>query len=143
MFLWFIDQENQLNNLSEQMEFPGVQQVLPPMSHSPVLKRKERTPEEASKAICRMALMAAINSASTKHCYTKTSSTSTPVKTNDSSSASCDTRSADMNCSLPESENKFADESNDVQHQWSSSVVFEETEGQPDHSEQKMEERVS
>lgn len=143
MFLWFIDQGNQLNNLSEQIEFPGVQQVLPPTSHSPVLEKKERTPEEASKAICRMALMAATNSASTKHCYTKIFSTSTPVKTNESSSASCDARSVDMNCSLPESENTFADESSDVQHQWSSSVVFEETEGQPDHSEQKTEDRVS
>lgn len=132
-----------MNNLSQQIEFPGVQQVLPPTSHSPVLERKERTPEEASKAICRMALMAAINSTSTKHCCTKTFSASTPMKTNESSSASCDTRSVDMNRSLPESENIFADESGDVQHQWSSSVVFEETEGQPDHSEQKTEGRVS
>lgn len=138
-----VDKSPQLNNLSKQIELPGVQQVLPPTSHSPVLEKKERTPEEASKAICRMALMAAINSASTKHCYTKTFSTSTPMKTNESSSGSCDTRSADMNCSLPESENKFADESSDLQYQWFSSVVFEETEGQHDHSEQKTEERVS
>lgn len=143
MFLWFIDQGNQLNNLSEQTELPGIQQVLPPTFHSPVLKRKERTPEEASKAICRMALMAAINSTSPKKCYTKTFSTSPPVRTNESNSASCDTRSVDMNCSWPESENKFADESSDVQYQWFSSVVFEETEDQPDHSEQKIEERVS
>lgn len=139
MFLWFIDQGNQLNKLSEQIELPGVQEVLAPTSHSPVLNKKERTPEEASKAICRMALMAAINSASPKHCYAKTFSTSTP--TNESSSASCDTRSVDMNCSFLESGNEFADESSDVQHQWSSSGVFEETEGQPD--QQKIEERVS
>lgn len=50
--------------------YPDTQQTSPESSHTFVLKRKERTPEKGSKAIYKMALMAAIDKKVAK-CSTK------------------------------------------------------------------------
>ncbi|XP_041836275.1 putative deoxyribonuclease TATDN2 [Melanotaenia boesemani] len=64
-------------------ESPESQQVHSTPSHSFILKKKERTPEEGSKAICRMALIAAIGSteklSTTKIHKTDTQSGSFPL----------------------------------------------------------------
>ncbi|XP_027857698.1 putative deoxyribonuclease TATDN2 isoform X2 [Xiphophorus couchianus] len=52
--------------LRQQDESPTSQHVLPASHHSFILKKKERTPEEGSKAICRMALIAAIGKTRTR-----------------------------------------------------------------------------
>ncbi|XP_014914538.1 putative deoxyribonuclease TATDN2 isoform X1 [Poecilia latipinna] len=52
--------------IRQQDESPTSQHVLPTSHHSFILKKKERTPEEGSKAICRMALIAAIGKTRTR-----------------------------------------------------------------------------
>uniref|UniRef100_A0A3B3BTD7 TatD DNase domain containing 2 n=1 Tax=Oryzias melastigma TaxID=30732 RepID=A0A3B3BTD7_ORYME len=49
-----------MNSSSEELEPPEIQQVPTTPGHSLILKKKERTPEEGSKAICRRALIAAL-----------------------------------------------------------------------------------
>lgn len=74
------------NNLSEQIEFPGTEQVVLSTSHSFVSTKTQQTPEEGSKAISRMALMATIGNSSSEHCSMKKSSTSTPERSNKTTS---------------------------------------------------------
>ncbi|XP_054878051.1 putative deoxyribonuclease TATDN2 [Poeciliopsis prolifica] len=67
--------------IHQQDESPASQHVLPTSHHSFILKKKERTPEEGSKAICRMALIAAIGKT-----RTSLSSTRVPSPTAESDS---------------------------------------------------------
>ncbi|KAM9859382.1 putative deoxyribonuclease TATDN2 [Aulostomus maculatus] len=57
-------QETPVDDCSKQLESTGSQQESSLPSHSFILKKKERTPEEGSKAIYKMALMAAIGKGS-------------------------------------------------------------------------------
>lgn len=50
-----------MDNLFKQLESPESRQMFPSPSHSFVLKKKEKTPEEGSKTVRKMALMAAIS----------------------------------------------------------------------------------
>nr|XP_046239843.1 putative deoxyribonuclease TATDN2 [Scatophagus argus]XP_046239844.1 putative deoxyribonuclease TATDN2 [Scatophagus argus]XP_046239845.1 putative deoxyribonuclease TATDN2 [Scatophagus argus] len=134
-------QEKPMDNSYKQMEFPESQEVSPPPSHSFVLKKKDRTPEEGSKAIYRMALLAAIGSTTARHSSTKIlqslSCVSSPVRTEVPSSASLDRTAVNINCSSTKTENKSEDNSNDQEDQSSSLWVFEDTEAQSYHSEPK------
>nr|XP_015815258.2 putative deoxyribonuclease TATDN2 [Nothobranchius furzeri] len=56
------------NKSPKHLESPKSQEVVKPSSHTFILKKKERTPEEGSRAICRMALMAAISNKKTDLC---------------------------------------------------------------------------
>lgn len=49
-----------MNVSPKELQPPEIQQVSTTPSHSFILKKKERTPEEGSKAICRKALIAAL-----------------------------------------------------------------------------------
>lgn len=144
-FLHVNYQGKPLDNLSKQREAPESQQVLPPPSHS-VSKKKERTSEEGSKAICRMALIAAIGSTRAISSTTNVPKTLTfvsPVETEVPSPASRDRRVVNINRSSPKPENKSEDNSTDQGDQWSSFLDFENIEGQGDHSEPKTDGRVS
>lgn len=122
-----------MDNLSKQLESPESQQMLPSPSHSFVLKKQERTPEEGSKAVCRTALIAAIDS--TSH-IPKTVTFVSPVKTEVRSPASHDKMIVNISCSPPKPENKSEDNSNSF---W----VLEDIKAQGDHSEPRTDGRVS
>ncbi|CAG5981630.1 unnamed protein product [Menidia menidia] len=90
----------------EQQETPKPQEA----SHSFILKKKERTPEEGLKAICRMALIAAFGNTTAKHRPTKTHKTlplplaSSPGEAQESSPDSLDRKIVDTYSSLRSSE---------------------------------------
>ncbi|XP_043979326.1 putative deoxyribonuclease TATDN2 isoform X2 [Gambusia affinis] len=71
--------------IRQQDESPTSPHVLPTSHHSFILKKKERTPEEGSKAICRMALIAAIGKT-----RTSLGSTGVPIPTSESGSLPLD-----------------------------------------------------
>lgn len=141
-----------MDNLSRQLESTESQQVSPP-PHSFVLKKKERTPEEGSKAIYRRALIAAIGNTSTGGNSTKIPRTctnslslpfvSSPVKTEAASPASLDGTVIDIKCSSIKTENKFEDNGTVQEEQWSPIQMFEDIEAQVDSSELKTDGRVS
>lgn len=138
-----------MDNSSKQLEFAESQQISPPPSHSFVLKKKERTPEEGSKAIYRRALIAAIDSTRARRSITNNPSTDTlpfvssPVKTEVPSSASLDRAVVDINCSSITPENKSKDDSTVQEDQWSPLKVYKDMEAQGDSLEPKTDGRVS
>lgn len=116
-----------------------------PPSHSFILRKKERTPEEGSKAIYRMALIAAIGSSelTTSTPITDANSLSlppaaSPVKTEVPSLASPDRT---VNCS---SLTPLKEDSGTVQEdQWSPPQLFVDSDAQGDITEPKADLRVS
>lgn len=143
-------EEKPMDNLSWQLESTESQQVSPP-PHSFVLKKKERTPEEGSKAIYRRALIAAIGNPSTGGSSTKIPRTctnslslpfvSSPVKTEAASPASLDGTVIDIKCSSIKPENEFEDNGTVQEEQWSPLQVFEDIGAQGDSSELKTDGR--
>ncbi|XP_044033045.1 putative deoxyribonuclease TATDN2 [Siniperca chuatsi] len=137
--------ENLMDNSSKQLESTESQQVSPSPSHSFVLKKKERTPEEGSKAIYRMALIAAIDSTKARCSTTNIPRTDTnslslpfvssPVKTELPSPASLDKTVVKIYCSSIKPENKSKESGSISEDQWSPIRVFGDTEAQSDSSE--------
>lgn len=58
--MFYFTQSSPTEELLQQEECLASRQVSPTSHHSFILKKKERTPEEGSRAICQMALVAAI-----------------------------------------------------------------------------------
>lgn len=152
-FLYRNYQELHVDHSSKQLESTESQQVSPPPSHSFVLKKKDRTPEEGSKAIYRSALIAAIGStkarrstANIPRADTNSPSlpfVSSPVKTEVPSPTSLDRTVVDINCSSIEPQNKSEDNGTVEEDQWSPVRVFEDAEAQRDSSEPQRDGRVS
>ncbi|XP_047437882.1 putative deoxyribonuclease TATDN2 isoform X2 [Mugil cephalus] len=122
--------------------------LLPPLSHSFVSKKKERTPEEGSKAICRMALIAAIGSTRTGHNTNNVPRTDTnsrslplvssPVQTEGLSQTSLDRTVIDINYFL----RKPDDESEEnIAAQDDQCSPLQMLEGTDDISEEKEDDR--
>lgn len=142
-----------MDNSFKELESTESQQVSPPPSHSFVSKKKTRTSEEASKAIYRMALTAAIDSTKTRCSpsnipWTDANSpplpfVSSPVKTEVSSPTSLDRAVVNIYCSPIKPENKSEDTDTLTEDQWSPIQVFEDTEAQRNSSKPKTDERVS
>ena len=134
-----------MDNSSKQLE--STESILSPLpSHSFVMKKKERTPEEGSKAIYRMAVIAAIDSTKGRRSTTDMSNTlsfePSPVTTELLSPASLDRTPMSINCSSIESENKPADDDTDLDDQGSPLRMFEDREALGVHSETKKDRRV-
>lgn len=135
-----------MNSSAAQLEPRNDQQASPSPSHSFILKKKERTPEEGSKAICRKALMAAFGNtdtrcSSTKILRTDTSSPSSPVQTELPSPVHLNRTVVDFNNS--ECDSRPEDTSTSKGDQWSILQVLEDTDGKGDVSESKTDRRVS
>ncbi|XP_071351536.1 putative deoxyribonuclease TATDN2 isoform X2 [Trachinotus anak] len=121
--------EKPTDNSSKQLESTDRQQVSPPPSHSFILKKKDRTPEEGSKAIYRMAVMAALGSSNARHSTSNTHRTndndlslplvSSPVMTEVPSPPSLDRTVMNINCSSIKPENKSRDNRTVQEYQWS------------------------
>lgn len=143
-----------MDNSSKQLESTKSQQIPPSPSHTFTLKKKERTPEEGSKAIYRMALIAAIGNTGARCSTTNVPKTDTnslplpfvssPVKTEVPSPASLDRTvvNTSNNCSLIKPENKSKDNSIVQEDQRSPLWVFEDTEAKGDNSETNRDRRV-
>ncbi|XP_067443565.1 putative deoxyribonuclease TATDN2 [Thunnus thynnus] len=135
-----------MDDPSKQLESTKSLQVSPPPFHSFILKKKERTPEEGSKAIYKMALIAAIGSRGMKHTTTSTPSTDTlssppassPVKTEVPSLATPD-RTVD--CSPLKPKNKSEDRGTDQEDEWSPTQLFVDSGAQDDSTEPKADVR--
>ncbi|KAM9362258.1 putative deoxyribonuclease TATDN2 [Symphorus nematophorus] len=125
----FLASEKLKDNSSKHSEATESQQV--PPSHSFIFKKKERTPEEGSRAICRMALIAAIDSTRGGCSTTNEPRTPSPVTTEVPNPALLD-RKVNINCSLTELENTSEDNSTFQENQLSPVWAFEGTEAQDD-----------
>ncbi len=146
-------QEKQTDNSSKQLESTQSQQESPAPTHSVVLKKKDRTPEEGSKAIYKMAVIAAIGSTratcsttSTPKSHTNSMSlpfVSSPVKTETPCPASPDTTEENSDCFLTTPEDKCSDNNTVQDDQWSHIYVCEDTDAQGDNSELITDRRVS
>lgn len=133
-------QEKPMDNSSTQLESTESQQVSPLPSHSFIFKKKARTPEEGSKAIYRMAVIAALDSTNPRRSTSDIPATDagslslllvpSPVKTEVRSPVSADRTVINMNSSLQED-------------RWSPPWVCEDTEAQGDSVDPKTDERVS
>ncbi|KAI3370142.1 hypothetical protein L3Q82_024933, partial [Scortum barcoo] len=134
-------EEIPVGNSSRQLESTESQQVSLPTSHSFILKKKDRTPEEGSKAIYRRALIDAIGGTrarrSTIPITSSPSSTllSLPVRTEVTSPASLDRTVVDINCSSTKPQNKSEDSSTVKKDQHSPIQVLRDTETQDDSLE--------
>lgn len=135
-----------MDNSSKQLEF-AESEVSPPPSHSFVMKKKERTPEEGSKAIYRKAVIAAIDSTKGRRSTTDMPKTllfePSPVTTELPSPTSLDSTVMSINCSSIKPENKSDDDDTDQDDQGSPLRLFEDREALGDHSETKTDRRVS
>nr|XP_020463566.1 putative deoxyribonuclease TATDN2 [Monopterus albus] len=140
-----------MDSSSEQLKSTESQKASPPPSHSFILKKKERTPEEGSKAIYRMAVIAAIGSTKARLSPSDISRTdsnnlaspllSSPLKTKEPSVASFDRLVMSKNSSSIKPENKSEANSTAQEDQGSFPCVFEDTEAQSDSLEQKADAR--
>ncbi|XP_030585893.1 putative deoxyribonuclease TATDN2 isoform X2 [Archocentrus centrarchus] len=135
-----------MNSSAAQLESRNSQQASTPPSHSFILKKKERTPEEGSKAICRKALMAAFGNTETRCSSTKslridTNSQSPPVQTELPSPVKLDRTIVDINSSWTECDGRPEDTSTSKGDQWSILQVLEDTDVKDDVSESKTDGR--
>ncbi|XP_035488183.2 putative deoxyribonuclease TATDN2 isoform X1 [Scophthalmus maximus] len=135
----FTAKEKPMDNSSTQLESTESQQVSPLPSHSFIFKKKARTPEEGSKAIYRMAVIAALDSTNPRRSTSDIPATDagslslllvpSPVKTEVRSPVSADRTVINMNSSLQED-------------RWSPPWVCEDTEAQGDSVDPKTDERT-
>lgn len=126
-----------MDNLSKQLESTKSQKTSASQSHSFILKK--RTPEEGSKAIYRMAVIAAIGSKDSR-------CSSSNIPRTDGNSLTLALESSHVKTQMPSPSIKPKNKSNGntvQEDQWSPPQVFEETEGQGDSSELKKDNRVS
>lgn len=144
-------QEKSMGSSFKQLDEPTENQdVSPPPSHSFILKKKERTPEEGSKAIYRMAVIAALGGTNARRSSPNIPRTdadnlslplvSSPDKTDVPSPVSLDRTVINIDKS---NMNKSKDNSTVQEDQWSPPRVFEDLEAQGDNSEPKADRRVS
>lgn len=111
-----------MDNLSKQLESTKSQKTSPSPSHSFILKKKKRTPEERSKAIYRKAVISAIESKDSRH-----SSSNIPGPDSNRSSPIAPSHVIPSLSIKP----KNTAEDSTVQDDWRSPTqAFEETEGQ-------------
>ncbi|XP_017271191.1 putative deoxyribonuclease TATDN2 [Kryptolebias marmoratus] len=140
--------EMSTNKSPEQLESPESQQALTTPSHSFIMKKTQRTPEEGSRAICRMALIAALGKPKVKSGSTKTprslpeSSSLPSVQTEAHSPVSLDRKIVDSSHFLGQ-----LDKSEDVvplrEDHLSPIRVFLDTQSQDDNVESKTDETDS
>ncbi|XP_022600799.1 putative deoxyribonuclease TATDN2 [Seriola dumerili] len=143
--------EKPMDNSPKQLESTESQQVSPPLSHSFILKKKDRTPEEGSKAIYRKAVMAALGSTnagcSTSNILrTDTNSpslqpVSSPVMTEVHSQTSLDRTVININPSSVKPEYTSRDNRTVQEDEWSHPQVFEDTQARDDSSVPKTDRR--
>ncbi|XP_060897679.1 putative deoxyribonuclease TATDN2 [Labrus mixtus] len=123
--------ENPMDNSSEQLESTP---------HSFILKKKERTPEEGSKAIYRNALIAAIGSTTARH-----STTNIPMTDTESLSlpfeSSPETTEETVDCSPIKSDDRYEDKGALQGGQWYFLGGHEDRGAQDDSSEPKTDTR--
>ncbi|XP_028262554.1 putative deoxyribonuclease TATDN2 [Parambassis ranga] len=127
-------------------------QVAPPSSHSFIYKRKQRTPEEGSRAICRMALIAAIGTTIAKHRSPNIPRTDlksqssppvdSPVQTKVPSPASLHRKTVDIKCLSAKHDNELEDTGTVNEDPWSPSRVSEDTEAQNDSPQPQTDARI-
>ncbi|XP_019942066.2 putative deoxyribonuclease TATDN2 [Paralichthys olivaceus] len=138
--------EKPMDNPPKHLKSTDDQQVSPPPSHSFILKKRERTSEEGSKAIYRMAMLAALDGTNARpgspsnvpkteaYCLSLPHVPS-PVKTEVQSPASLDRTVVDINCA------KSEDISTLQEDQWSPPQMCEDTEPPGYTSDRKTDER--
>ncbi|KAM6947932.1 putative deoxyribonuclease TATDN2 [Lycodopsis pacificus] len=115
-------EEKSMDNPSRQLEATGRWDVSSPPPHSFIMKKKARTPEEASKVIYRKAVVAAIGS--TTSSPRTLPFVSSPVNTEGPSPATLDRAYKDSRCSSTEN---ISEHSDTVQEeQWSPLQVLED-----------------
>lgn len=142
-----------MGSTSKQLESTESQEAPLTPSHSFISKRKERTPEEGSKAIYRMAVIAAVGGrgqtqipAHTPKADSSPSlpAASSPVKDAASGlmSASVDKTVLNLSCSPLEPQRK-SEEDATIQRDHFLSTEFAETKTQPDSTEPNKDVRVS
>ncbi|XP_033483398.2 putative deoxyribonuclease TATDN2 [Epinephelus lanceolatus] len=124
-------EEKHMDESPRQLESTESQQVSSPSPQTFGMKKKEKTPEEVSKAICRRALIAAIGSTSTTDIHRTSLSLSSPVRTEAPSPVALDRAVTNFKCSSVKPENKSEDNSTAQEEQWDNSTVQE---GQWDNS---------
>ncbi|XP_018529029.1 putative deoxyribonuclease TATDN2 isoform X2 [Lates calcarifer] len=144
-----MSKEKSMGSSFKQLDEPTENQdVSPPPSHSFILKKKERTPEEGSKAIYRMAVIAALGGTNARRSSPNIPRTdadnlslplvSSPDKTDVPSPVSLDRTVINIDKS---NMNKSKDNSTVQEDQWSPPRVFEDLEAQGDNSEPKADRR--
>ncbi|XP_074490064.1 putative deoxyribonuclease TATDN2 [Sebastes fasciatus] len=138
-------EEKPKDNSSWQLESTESQQASSPSPHSFIVKKKERTPEEGSKAIYKRALIAAIGNTRARGSTSSIPRTlpfvSSPVKTETPSPASLDRTVTNIECSSIKPENKSEESGTYQEEPLSPLQVFEDTEAQSDSSELKTDRR--
>ncbi|KAL7408528.1 hypothetical protein ABVT39_025019 [Epinephelus coioides] len=138
-------EEKHMDESPRQLESTESQQVSSPSPQTFGMKKKERTPEEVSKAICRRALIAAIGSTSTTDIHRTSLSLSSPVRTEAPSPVALDRAVTNFKCSSIKPENKSEDNSTAQEEQWDNSMsslqMVEDTEGQVEVSRLKTDRR--
>ncbi|KAG8007861.1 Deoxyribonuclease Tat-D [Nibea albiflora] len=142
-------EERDLDNSSKQLDSTESQTPSPPQAHSSDSKKKQRTPEEGSKAIYRRALIAALDSTKTSRSTTNTPKTctetrpspfvSSPVKTEPPSPVSLGRTVTTIKSSSTTHEDKSEDRSADQEEKLSHFWMLEDTEC--DHSEPETDRR--
>ncbi|KAK5872346.1 hypothetical protein PBY51_013059 [Eleginops maclovinus] len=134
--------ERAIENSSRELKFSESDQVSPTPLHSFLMKKKERTPEDGSKAIYRKALIAAIGSANERGSTIDTPVTS-PLKRELFSLASHDRTSTNRDCSPVKPENESEDNGYSQEEPWESNIQsFEDSEPQGGASELKTDKRT-
>ncbi|XP_074536593.1 putative deoxyribonuclease TATDN2 [Halichoeres trimaculatus] len=138
-------QEKPDDNTPEQLESPKSHEVSTPLSHSFILKKKERTPEEGSKAIYRSAVIAAIGSSKARSSTSNTPRTDTEcqslsfesslVETKEASPVSRDRTDITLTCSPVKLENRYEDNCNLQDSDWSLLYGHEDLRAKNENSE--------
>ncbi|XP_031612928.1 putative deoxyribonuclease TATDN2 [Oreochromis aureus] len=135
-----------MNTSAAQLESRNSQKASPSPSHSFILKKKDRTPEEGLKAICRKALMAALGNtkttcSTTKIIKTDTNSLSSPLQTELPSPAYLETTVVDINSSWNQYDSAPEDRGGSKDDQWPTLQVLEDSDVKGDASEPKTDGR--
>ncbi|XP_034538104.1 putative deoxyribonuclease TATDN2 isoform X2 [Notolabrus celidotus] len=137
--------ETPVDNTPEQLESLESPQVSTQQSHPFIPKKKDRTPEEGSKAIYRNALLAAIDSTRERPSTSGIPKTDTksqsltfeasPLTTEETSPESFNRMVMTMNCSPVRLESRYEDNCTLQDNQWSVLYGSEDARAQTDNSE--------
>ncbi|XP_068450522.1 putative deoxyribonuclease TATDN2 isoform X2 [Clinocottus analis] len=137
-------EEKPMDNSSKQLNFTESHEVSSPPPHSFLMRKKERTPKEGSKAIYRKAVIAATGSTGARgntSCIPRIIEPS-PVKTEATTQATPHKTHRDIVCSSIKAENSSEVSDAVQEEQWSLIQVFEDTEAQDDDSKLKRDGRT-
>ncbi|TMS19700.1 hypothetical protein E3U43_004021 [Larimichthys crocea] len=143
-------EDRPMDNSSKQLDSTESQTASPPPAHSFVSKKKQRTPEEGSKAIYKRALIAALDSTKTRRSTTNTPKTCTKSRPSPCESSPVKTEGQPSPVSLGRTvvsiespstthEDKSEDRSTDQEDELSSSWILEDVDC--DHSEPETDRR--